>query len=130
MVVVQVGGKRYAGYLYKAEFATVRPEPQGGETIQFEVKNAKDAEVRVLDSGDFRVRAYGVPENMATKVSTGAKMAEDGSAALATGDFKRVLAGCNNGDGRVVVESETPLPLNILSISVNYEIQPLSGSAG
>ena len=130
MVVVQVGGKRYAGYLYKAQFATVRPEPQGGETIQFEVKNAKDAEVRVLDSGDFRVRAYGVPEKMATKVSTGAKMAEDGSAALATGDFKRVLAGCNNGDGRVVVESETPLPLNILSISVNYEIQPLSGSAG
>jgi hypothetical protein len=130
MVVVQVGGKRYAGYLYKAQFATVRPEPQGGETIQFEVKNAKDAEVRVLDSGDFRVRAYGVPENMATKVSTGAKMADDGSAALATGDFKRVLAGCNNGDGRVVVESETPYPLNILSISVNYEIQPLSGSAG
>ena len=130
MVVVQVGGKRYAGYLYKAQFATVRPEPQGGETIQFEVKNAKDAEVRVLDSGDFRVRAYGVPEDMATKVATGAKMAEDGSAALATGDFKRVLAGCNNGDGRVVVESETPYPLNILSISVNYEIQPLSGSAG
>ena len=127
---MQVGGKRYAGYLYKAEFATVRPEPQGGETIQFEVKNAKDAEVRVLDSGDFRVRAYGVPENMATKVSTGAKIADDGSAALATGDFKRVLAGCNNGDGRVVVESETPFPLNILSISVNYEIQPLSGSAG
>lgn len=130
MEVIQAGGKRYAGYLYKAEFATVRPEPQGGETIQFEVKNAKDTEVRILDSGDFRVRAYGVPENMATKVATGAKMAEDGSAALATGDFKRVLAGCNNGDGRVVVESETPFPLNILSISVNYEIQPLSGSAG
>ena len=130
MAVVEVGGKRYAGHLYKAEFATVRPEPQGGETIQFEVKNAKDAEVRVLDSGDFCVRAYGVAQSLSTKVATLAKTSEDGSVALATGDFKRTLAGCNNGDGRVVVESETPFPLNILSISVNYEIQPLSGSAG
>lgn len=129
---VAVGGTTYAGYTFAAKMTTVRPEPQGsGETVQFEIKNAKDAEIRVLDSGDFTVRAEGVPESLAVHAGIAVSVgAEDGTVALATRDVRKVLAGRNGGDGRVTVESETPWPLNVLSLSVNYEIQPLSGSEG
>lgn len=131
--VVAAGGARWAGFVFEAEAQTVRPEPQGGGegTIQFDIKTAKDVEVRVLDSGDFSVRAEGVPDSQATLVSTGAAVdAGTGAMTLVSKDFKRVIAGNPSGDGRVTVKSATPYPLGILSIAVNYEIQPLSGSAG
>lgn len=129
---VAAGGATYAGHAFAAKMTTVRPEPQGsGETVQFEIKNAKDAEIRVLDSGDFTVRAEGVPESLAVPAGIAVSVgAEDGTAALATRDVRKVLAGRNGGDGRVTVESETPWPLNVLSLSVDYEIQPLAGSEG
>jgi hypothetical protein len=131
-VVVQVGDKRYAGYVFDAELVTVRPEPQGGaESIQFELKNAKDAEVRILDGGDFTMKPYGAAEQYAQKAVTGGGAIDtDGNIALATKDVRLALAGSNNGDGRVELRSATPYPLNILSVAVNYEIQPLSGSEG
>ncbi len=128
---VAAGGATYAGYTFAAKMTTVRPEPQGsGETVQFEIKNAKDAEIRVLDSGDFTVRAEGVPESLAVPAGISVSVGVDGTVALATRDVRKVLAGRNGGDGRVTVESETPWPLNVLSLSVNYEIQPLAGSEG
>ena len=128
---VAVGGTTYAGYTFAAKMTTVRPEPQGsGETVQFEIKNAKDAEIRVLDSGDFTVRAEGVPESLAVPAGISVSVGADGTVALATRDVRKVLAGRNGGDGRVTVESDTPWPLNVLSLSVNYEIQPLAGSEG
>lgn len=133
MEAVDAGPRRYAGYLFRAELATVRPEHPGAgpdRTIQHELKNAKDFEVRVLDSGGFSVAAEGVPDSLATRVDAGVAVGGDGSVSLASGDFRRVLAGNNTGDGRVRVSSETPWPLNILSLSVDYEIQPLSGSEG
>ena len=117
--------------MFKAELTTVRPEPQGVETFQFEIKNAKDAEVRILDSGDFTVRSIGVDASQATAIETGATVADEGGAlVLASRDFKRVLAGDNTGDGRLVIESENMMPLNIILVATDYEIQPLSGSEG
>lgn len=130
MAVVNCNGRQVSGYPFDAELVTVRPEPQGSETIQFELKNAKDAEIRILDSGDFTVAPYGVGDAHGQEVRTGAGVGADGSLALASGDCRAVLVGNNGGDGRIRVTSRTALPLNILSVSVNYEIQPLSGSEG
>lgn len=130
MTRVKVGETTYAGYLFDAELVTVRPEPQGSETIQFDIKNAKDVEVRVLQSGDFTARGYGVPEGRETEVETGAAIDEEGNMTLSSGDYRRLLVGDNTGDGRVVLHSRTFYPLTILSVSANYEIQPLSGSEG
>lgn len=130
MAVVKIEDKTYAGYLFEAELETIRPEPQGGETIQFELKNAKTAEVRVLDSGDFTVKPITASDKYAQAASTNAKINDDGTIDLKTTDLTAQLSGDNSGDGRVVIKSKTIYPLNILSVSTNYEIQPLSGSAG
>lgn len=130
--VVDCGTKLVAGYAFETTLVTVRPEVQGSNgTIQFELKNAKDAEVRVLDSGDFSCRATGVPAQLATRANADAAVSTQyGTVELKSGDYKLVLAGDSTGDGRVEVKSATVLPLNILSISVDYEIQPLSESEG
>lgn len=130
--VVDCGTKLVAGYAFETTLVTVRPEVQGSNrTIQFELKNAKDAEVRVLDSGDFSCRATGVPAQLATKANANAEVSTQyGTVELKSGDYKLTLAGDSTGDGRVEVKSATVMPLNILSISVDYEIQPLSESEG
>ena len=130
--VVDCGTKLVAGYAFETTLVTVRPEVQGSNgTIQFELKNAKDAEVRVLDSGDFSIRATGVPAQLATRANANAAVSTQyGTVELKSGDYKLTLAGNSTGDGRVEVKSATVMPLNILSISVDYEIQPLSESEG
>lgn len=130
--VVDCGTKLVAGYAFETTLVTVRPEVQGSNgTIQFELKNAKDAEVRVLDSGDFSCRATGVPAQLATRANANAAVSTQyGTVELKSGDYKLTLAGDSTGDGRVEVKSATVMPLNILSISVDYEIQPLSESEG
>ncbi len=129
--VVDCGGRRIAGLAYEARMTTMRPEPQGANaTIQFEVRNAKDAEVRVLDSGTFTIRAVGVPESLAVDAGIKTEVGEDGTVGLATADVRKVIAGRNGADGRVEIKSGTPWPLNVLSLSVDYEIQTLSGSEG
>lgn len=129
--LVKGGARRIAGIPFEARMTTMRPEPQGANaTIQFEVRNAKDAEVRVLDSGTFTIRAIGVPESLAVDAGIETKVAEDGTVGLATADVRKVLAGRSGTDGRVEIKSTTPWPLNVLSLSVDYEIQTLSGSEG
>lgn len=128
--VYEIAGKRIAGYPIRATMTTVRPEPQGdGGTIQFEIKNAKDFEARVVDSGNFTVRQANVPAALASRA--GIAESFDGSAIrLSSTDVRKTLIGKNGTDGRVTVESDGIWPLNLLSLSVNYEIQPLSGSEG
>ena len=123
-------GKTYAGFPFTAILETMPPEPQGSDgTIQMEIKNAKDAEVRVLQSGDFTMRSVTVPD--AYKVAGGVDATlKDGRLYLVSKDVRKLLAGRNGGDGRLHLESTTPFPLNILSLAINYEIQPLSGSEG
>lgn len=119
------------GVTFPAILETMRPEPMGdGSTIQFELKNAKDVEVRVSESGEFTIRAHGVPAEMA--VDSGVRVATLGQGHFdaVTTDVRKVLNGHNQTDGRIVIRSTSDEPLNILSLSTNYEIQPLSGSEG
>lgn len=127
-----VDGRSYlCGFPFEAELVTVRPEVQSQGTIQFEIKNAKDAEVRVLDSASWRAAPDGYADDpvYAQRVDA-APAAEDGAIALDSSDHTLLLSGHNTGDGRVQLKSDDPWPLNILSLSVNYEIQPLSNSEG
>ena len=119
------------GFPFAAELATVRPEPPAQGTIQFEIKNAKDVEVRVLDGGSWRAAPFGYADDpvYAQRVDA-APAAEDGALALDSSDRTLLLSGHNTGDGRVQLKSDDPWPLNSLSLSVNYEIQPLSNSEG
>lgn len=123
-------GKRYAGLQFTSILETMSPEPQGSEgTIQMEIKNAKDAEVRVLQSGDFTMRSVSVPDSLKVAGGVNATLS-NGKLYLETKDVHKLLAGRNGSDGRLRLESATPFPLNILSLAINYEIQPLSGSEG
>ena len=119
------------GFPFEAELVTVRPEVQSQGTIQFEIKNAKDAEVRVLDSASWLAAPDGYADDpvYAQRVDA-APAAEDGAIALDSSDHTLLLSGHNTGDGRVQLKSDDPWPLSILSLSVNYEIQPLSNSEG
>ena len=123
------------GYPFEAWWASVRPEPQGGGNIQFEVKNAKDMEVRVLDGGAWEAAHYGgigatgarayIPQKVDPGVS-----ADNGRVTLDTADHTVLLSGANSGDGRVEIRSTDVWPLTILSVSTNYEIHPVSDSEG
>ena len=121
------------GYPFEARWASVRPEPQGGGNIQFEVKNAKDMEVRVLDGGAWQAAHYGGIDAAATyipqKVDPGVSVV-DGRVTLDTADHTVLLSGANSGDGRVEIRSTDVWPLTILSVSTNYEIHPVSDSEG
>lgn len=119
------------GWPFAAELSTVRPEPQGQGTIQFELKNAKDVEVRVVESGGWRAGAYGLADHpvYAQRVDA-VPTAEDGAIALDSSDHKLLLSGDNGGDGRVQIRSDAPFPLEILYLAADYEIQPLSDSEG
>ncbi len=124
--------RRYlCGFTFETELATVRPEPQGQTTIQFEIKNAKDAEVRVLESGPWRAAPIGRADDpVYAQIADAPVSATDGAISLDTSDHTLLLSGDNSGDGRVQVKSNAPWPLNILSVSVNYEIEPLSNQKG
>ena len=70
------------------------------------------------------------PEPPRPKARPAAPAADGGALALDSSDRTVLLSGANSGDGRVEVRSDDAWPLSILSISVNYEIQPLSNSEG
>ena len=123
--------KYLCGFPFETELATVRPEPAGSGTIQFEIKNANDIEVRTCRSGAWRAAPIGYADHeIYSQRVDFVPEADGGALSLDTSDHALVLSGENSGDGRVQIKSDDPWPLNILSLSVNYEIQPLSGSEG
>jgi len=127
----EAGHTYLCGYTFGAELVTVRPEPPGGGTIQFEIKNAKDAEVRILNGGSWRAAPFGLADDAVYAQCVVAPPAvSGGNVTLDSSDHAILLTGRNSGDGRIQIKSDDPWPLSILSLSVNYEIQPLSNSEG
>jgi len=128
---LEAGRDYICGFPFEAEFVTVRPEsPQGG-SMQFEIKNAKSAEVRLLCAGAWRIAANGWADHpVYAQHAENRLSAQDGELALEPHDRTLVLSGANSPDGRIQLKSGDPFPLSILSIGVNYEIQPLSNSEG
>lgn len=130
--LVDCGGKLYAGYPFTAELITIRPEPSPQESIQFEFKNAKTAELRVIDASSFTVKAERAPEKAVyvTEAKLEVETDPDGKIKLQDADIKVNLSGINGNDGRIRLRHDGHWPITVLSVAVNYEIEVLSGSQG
>ena len=123
---VALGDGRYAiGYPVEAEFVSVRPEPEKGQTAQMEIKNATEAELRVTDATTFSVKPYGASsgwrEVQLPAVRNGATVA------LSSKDCKKLMTGSNNRDGRVHLKHVEPWPLTVLSVSTTYQVEYENG---
>lgn len=121
-------GKEYAfGYPYGATFRSVRPEAQGESTIQFELKNATSAELRLLDASPVRVVPTVLEEATQNQwMDAGPQVTPDAEGNLTLGEHDVLvnLAGVAAEDGALTLKSETHWPLKVLSFSVNYEFDP------
>ena len=121
-------GRDYAvGYPYAATFRSVRPEAQGEQTIQFELKNATNAEIRLLDASPVRVVPTALEEaeeNQWMDAGPDVTPDADGNLALGGDDVLVNLAGIAAEDGALTLVSDTHWPLKVLSFSVNYEFDP------
>ena len=123
---VALGDGRYAvGYPIEAEFVSVRPEPEKGQTAQMEIKNATEAELRVTDATTFSVKPYGASSGW-REVSLPA-VRDGASVALSSKDCKKLMTGSNNRDGRVHLKHVEPWPLTVLSVSTTYQVEYENG---
>ncbi len=124
------GASRAAGATYvqgrpfAAVFVSVKPEPSPSETVQFEVKNPTEVEIRVNEGSTFRVGQYGLPEAKDRTVKLEPEVtAATGAIRLQTADKAALVAGANNRDGRIRLTSDGVWPLTVLSISTTYQIE-------
>lgn len=127
-----IAARQYAvGYPFVSTFVSVRPEPQGSETFQWELKNAKKVHIRTLNGSSFTVKDAGMPDDFASPVDidrsvTSGKITHPGLV-----DATDVLLnGENSRDGRIELKHAGILPLTIENFSVDYETQPLYDSEG
>lgn len=127
-----VADKEYAvGYPFTSTFVSVRPEPQGAETFQWELKNAKKVHIRTLNGSSFRVKEAGMGDDYASIVDIERVIADSEVTQPGLVDATDILLnGENSRDGRIEIKHDGILPLTIESFSVDYETQPLYGSEG
>ncbi len=121
-------GRSYAvGYPYEALFRSVRPEAQGQQTVQFELKNAITAELRLLDASPVELVPTSLESDSQNQwTHTGPEVTPDETGALALSAFDAVinLGGHAEESGAITLRSATHWPLRLLSFSVNYEFDP------
>lgn len=118
------------GYPIRSELVTVRPEPSPDQTIQFEVKNLKSVEARTIAAGKYAVRSFAAAPGVKATAVTSHVPVSGGAVELACADVATTVMGSNTGDGRVQLVHEDVWPMELLQLSANYEMQPLSGSEG
>lgn len=125
-VGVALGDGTYAvGWPIVSEMVTVRPEPERAQTMQMEIKNATESEIRVIGASTFKVKPYNIQTGWRDVVlpvvrsGTGVTLAEK--------DCKKLMTGTNNRDGRIHVRHAEPWPLTILSISNTYQVEYENG---
>lgn len=121
-------GHSYAvGYLYTAIFRSVTPEAQGQSTIQFELKGAKSAELRLENASAFEIIPTALERetgaNYWTTCGDDVKV-EDGKVTYSAQDHFVELAGDANTSGAITIKSDSPWPLSLLSYSINFEFDP------
>jgi len=123
---VALGDGTYAiGWQVVSEMVTVRPEPERAQTMQMELKNATESEIRVIGASSFKVKPYAIDAGWR---DVSLPLVRDGSAVtLAEKDCKRLLTGTNNRDGRIHIRHAEPWPLTILSISSTYQVEYENG---
>lgn len=131
---VQVGASKWAvGCPFTSTLRTTSPEFTDAETAQMEVKNATEAEVRVIDGSGFTVRAAAVPAARATEMKVDCPVDETGadySVAPGDADCRLPLAGANSRDGSVVLEHSSHLPLAVLSVTTSYRVEYANHGGG
>ena len=131
---VRVGASKWAvGCPFTSTLRTTSPEFTDAETAQMEVKNATEAEVRVIDGSGFTVRAAAVPAARATEMKVDCPVDETGadySVAPGDADCRLPLAGANSRDGSVVLEHSSHLPLAVLSVTTSYRVEYANHGGG
>lgn len=127
-----VAEKEYAvGYPFTSTLISVRPEPQGAETFQWELKNAKKVHIRTLNGSSFQVKEAGMSDDYASHVEIKRTVSDGKITGPGLVDATDILLnGENSRDGRIEIKHDGILPLTIESFSVDYETQPLYGSDG
>jgi hypothetical protein len=124
--------KEYAvGYPFTSTFVSVRPEPQGADTLQWELKNAKKVQVRTLNGSNFTVKSVGLDESYSSEVEIPVDVQDGVKETNGIIDCVDVLLnGDNSQDSRIEMKHDGHFPLTIESFSIDYETQPLYGSEG
>ena len=119
------------GYPFEARLVTMPPEASDKETVRFEIQNATEMELLVLDSCSFVVRSYGVKKDHDQEVKIEPTLdASKGTVKLTTGKFRKVLHGLNDRDGRVVVKSAGVWPFTLLMLATTYQIELANEKTG
>lgn len=119
------GQSYYVGYPIHATFRSITPEAQGESTIQFELKDAISAELRLRNVTDFSV----VPTELEGDTRQDTEIRErilvnQGKVELDNRDITITLAGHANTSGAITLRCDSPFPLMLLSMNINYELDP------
>lgn len=125
-VAVPLGDGTYAhGIPVVSELVTVRPEARQGDTLQMELKNATECEVRVANASTFEMKPYAAKDGWR---ETTLEPERDGTAvSLKEADAKRLMTGMNTRDGRIHLRHSAPWPITVLSVSTTYQVEYENG---
>lgn len=119
------GRKYHVGYPFEAIYRSITPEAQGESTIQFELKDAISAELRLRNVCPFSVVPTAIEEDARQDVAVDERIAvTEGAVTLKQKDVTVELAGHANTSGAVTLKCDAPFPLQLLSVSINYELDP------
>lgn len=120
----EAGETYIQGRPFAATFVSVKPEPNPNETVQFEIKNPTEVEIRVNEGSTFKVGQFGLSEEKDRTVRLEPTVeGATGAITLQTVDKATLITGANNRDGRIRLVSDGVWPLTILSISTTYQIE-------
>ena len=130
MTVVDLRDGWYAGgFPFEARLVTVRPEADPKDTVQFEIQNATEVEIRVIEGSSFKVRAFGLDEAYDREAKLEPEL-EGGNVRLCESDVRLTLYGTNRRDGRMLLTTDGVWPLTILNFATTYQVEPANQTTG
>lgn len=124
------------GFPFDCEFTSVHPVT-GSEVglAQMDVKCVQHAHLRLADTVGGKVRAIGVPENLADafegteleveehKNQQNTAYTDYGTVHLKTVDVNVPMRGDNSRDGRITVTQDGPWPITVLMLETDIECE-------
>lgn len=130
MTVVTLGLGAYAGgWPFAARMLTVKPEAEQVGTSMYEVQNATEVEMSVIDASGVKVRPHGVEDRFLSEEKLEPQLIL-GNVKLYDGIVRKTLYGVNRRDGRIEVVADAPWPLTILCLATTYQIEPANRETG
>lgn len=121
------GEHKIVGFPFRSSFTSVYPaisEDRIG-AAQFDVRVVQDVALRLRMGVGGRVRAAQAPANLAAPlvVTVCPEADTNGKMSFPQVDERVVLAGVNDGDGRVVVEQDDPWPFEIVLMESDIDVE-------